>query len=530
MKTRWIAVLLALVLLLQLAPAGFASQFETSALGGYAVDDTLYAFAWLPDYLDSRQPPKASLMEGFSQVKEMVEAERLCTRETPAEYLLLVDNSTSMDVYLPQLYALIGALYADGRNIRVTLATFGTEFTVRAEDLTDADAAMTAVGELRFDERGTDICGGAAYAAAYACRELWQAGEIAQIILCTDGTPFYSKNTVTQAESQTAAAEALAKLLDATPQIYLHLFCLESWEQETYEALKHGCGMDLMALDTEQAEYDGGLLAGWYDGLFRLTYPKQSRTEELALRTQDNEIISLPRCAAAPSADELDSSVFEELPAVTDPEPAEDEPPEVELTPVETEPTESTYPPIPEISLPTEATEDDAAPTEATASDADTGTEAPSVEKHGGLLASPWIYVIGAGALLVLGGLIALLVALRRRKQTPASPVPASQQPGPNALSVRISVLTGSLQGQSRQLWLNEHLMLGSDSRCDLVLPDAGVAPIHARIYRQGQDVMVEDLNSASGTALGGMRLYMPNRLRSGDQLALGNTIVSVQF
>lgn len=521
MKTKWIAVLLALLLLLQLAPAAMADQFYTSALGGYVADDTLYAFAWLPDYLDSRTPPEASLMDGFAQVCEMAKAERLCTRETPAEYLLLVDNSTSMDVYLPQLYALIAALYADGRNIRLTLATFGTEFTVQAEDLTDSAAAMSAVGELRFNERGTDICGGAAHAVAYACENLWQAGELAQIVLCTDGTPFYSKNTVTQAESQTAAAEALAQLLDDTPQVYLHMVCLSEWEPETYAALKHGCGMDLMAQDTDQAEYDGGLLASWYDALFKLEFPAQHKLDSLALRTQDNEIISLPRCAVAPAAEEL-VDVLDDLPSMIDTEPDEpDEPAETEseapsMLPVEPseEPSEdASAPEIPSFEIPPETVEE---------------TEGPTVEKVGGF--ALWGIPLIVGGVLVLAGLIVLLIALLSRKKTQPAPQAQVQQPGPNALSVRINILSGSGQGQSRQLWLNEHLMLGSDPRCDLVLTDSDVAPLHARIFRQGQDVMVEDLHSPAGTALGGMRLYMPNRLRSGDQLSLGSTVVSVQF
>lgn len=526
MKTRWIAALLALLMVAALATTVSAGPYETSALGAYSVDDTLYAFAWLPDYEDSRALPKLGLMAGFSQVAEPIEAERLCDREEPGDIVLLVDNSTSMGKYVPQLLALTDGLFAEAKNIRITLATFGVDFTVQAEDLTTAGEVAEAVRALRCDEQGTDICGGAARAVAYCANELWQPGGIAQIILCTDGEPFYSRNAVTQEESEAAAAEQLALLLDDNPEVYVHLVCLDSWEPGTYQALKHGDGMDLMAADETAARYGGGLIAGWYNGLFAAAYPKQSQTEDLALRTQDNEIISIPRCGKISAEQPVDPGIFDELPAVVDPESDEPAP---SLTPIETtEPAESEPEPIDPSSLadllPTAPPEESSE--ETIPSSAAEAAPLPAPEETPSLFGQLWFWAAVGGGILLLAGLIVLLILLGKRKTKPQT----ARQPAPNAIPLQLRILSGSLQGQSRQLWLQEHLMLGSDARCDLVLTDPGVAPIHARIYRQDGALMVEDLNSAAGTALGGMRLYMPNLLRPGDQLALGSTVISVQF
>jgi hypothetical protein len=59
-----------------------------------------------------------------------------------------------------------------------------------------------------------------------------------------------------------------------------------------------------------------------------------------------------------------------------------------------------------------------------------------------------------------------------------------------------------------------------------------GVSREHARIFRRGTFIGIEDLGSTNGTVLNGKRLapYLPERLRDGDQLQLGGLHIEVHF
>ncbi|MGB5035290.1 MAG: FHA domain-containing protein, partial [Blastocatellia bacterium] len=59
--------------------------------------------------------------------------------------------------------------------------------------------------------------------------------------------------------------------------------------------------------------------------------------------------------------------------------------------------------------------------------------------------------------------------------------------------------------------------------------PETKVSRRHARIYRQGQQFLIEDLSSVNGTTINGaIRLppKQPRVLNSGDEVKLGETML----
>ena len=64
--------------------------------------------------------------------------------------------------------------------------------------------------------------------------------------------------------------------------------------------------------------------------------------------------------------------------------------------------------------------------------------------------------------------------------------------------------------------------IVGRDLTCALRLEDEGISRRHLSLVRSGDDVFVEDLGSANGTALNGEPLAGTARLRDGDTLELG--------
>ena len=76
---------------------------------------------------------------------------------------------------------------------------------------------------------------------------------------------------------------------------------------------------------------------------------------------------------------------------------------------------------------------------------------------------------------------------------------------------------------------LGEELTVGRGGGCGIVLPDDSyVSTVHARLFRRGSDVFVEDLGSRNGTFLNGDPVSAATRLRRGDRVQFGQTVAEV--
>ena len=70
---------------------------------------------------------------------------------------------------------------------------------------------------------------------------------------------------------------------------------------------------------------------------------------------------------------------------------------------------------------------------------------------------------------------------------------------------------------------------MGRGGGCGIVLPDDHfVSTVHARVFRRGNDVYVEDLGSRNGTYVNGSPVAAPIRLRRGDRVQFGETVAEV--
>ena len=61
----------------------------------------------------------------------------------------------------------------------------------------------------------------------------------------------------------------------------------------------------------------------------------------------------------------------------------------------------------------------------------------------------------------------------------------------------------------------------------DLVVTGKRVSREHARVRRAGSHVLLEDLHSANGTLLNGERLLAPAELHDGDQVTIGEVVLT---
>lgn len=97
-------------------------------------------------------------------------------------------------------------------------------------------------------------------------------------------------------------------------------------------------------------------------------------------------------------------------------------------------------------------------------------------------------------------------------------------------ITMKLEVYSGNCVSSQTAILLTDSIVIGSAPECDLVFRDPDVSPQNSRVWIKNQMIYIEDLNSARGTALGGMRIQGQNRLRSGDVISIGNVEFSFKF
>jgi len=76
---------------------------------------------------------------------------------------------------------------------------------------------------------------------------------------------------------------------------------------------------------------------------------------------------------------------------------------------------------------------------------------------------------------------------------------------------------------------LSEEVTIGRAPGCSVALADdTFVSQLHARVYVRDGQPFVEDLGSTNGTFLNQARLTKTTRLRRGDRLQIGQTVLEV--
>jgi two-component system, cell cycle response regulator len=83
--------------------------------------------------------------------------------------------------------------------------------------------------------------------------------------------------------------------------------------------------------------------------------------------------------------------------------------------------------------------------------------------------------------------------------------------------------------GAGAQHPVNGNVILGRDETADLQLPDKTISRRHAALRLEGETAVVTDLDSSNGTFVNGTRIDDPTRLREGDSLQMGATVLEVR-
>ncbi len=96
-----------------------------------------------------------------------------------------------------------------------------------------------------------------------------------------------------------------------------------------------------------------------------------------------------------------------------------------------------------------------------------------------------------------------------------------------NGSLYRLVVRAGGIIGTAYALESAE-IHIGRDAHNDIVIAEADISRRHARLTRQENGYVLEDLGSTNGTFVNGQRLTAPHPLRPGDEVRLGPKVVLV--
>ncbi len=93
-------------------------------------------------------------------------------------------------------------------------------------------------------------------------------------------------------------------------------------------------------------------------------------------------------------------------------------------------------------------------------------------------------------------------------------------------LRLRVAELS---DGRPETYDVGREVTVGRGGGCTIrVLADSYASSLHARVFPRGAEVWVEDLGSTNGTYLNERRLDGPVRLKRGDRVRVGGTVIEV--
>jgi sigma-B regulation protein RsbU (phosphoserine phosphatase) len=79
------------------------------------------------------------------------------------------------------------------------------------------------------------------------------------------------------------------------------------------------------------------------------------------------------------------------------------------------------------------------------------------------------------------------------------------------------------------QVLEGDSLIIGRSSAAELVLADRFLSRQHARLHREGEAWLIEDLGSRNGTLLNGTKVETPSKISAGDELRLSGSVIMVR-
>ncbi|MCH5268473.1 MAG: FHA domain-containing protein [Lachnospiraceae bacterium] len=473
------------------ASVGAAKKQSLSAESAYCMDEQMYSFV----HLEKKVKPESVEV----RVKEGIYTDDSSTpvplkkSNVVVRYLLMVDLSMSMVDYKGEIEKFVTALTAGEKQEAVyTVASFGEQYKVEEDNLTDSKTVIKTINNLKYDQRLTDPYTAITSALTdLKVNRLRLGGDVVNLILISDGTPDLEQGeSGKEKKKEKELDRKAAKKIKNSGDVIVHTLLFQDDNTHANTSFSAGTGLSL----STGGKAAGKKIASFVDSLYVVSFPLTHMPEE-------DKVSVWLRCMVDAEEGNLEDLKLQSVPVLrgfhSDKKEGEKSKPDAE------------------------------------------STEAPSQEQSsmssGGTVTSdssdskssvPWIYIIIgiAAAILIIVCICVVIFCSKKgsRKRKKGKPE--------NAVFMKVEIISGKCKTADRDFYLEDELWVGSGSDCDLVFAEADVSKHNTRIYRQQQMIYIEDMDSAQGTVLEGMRLHAPNPLRSGDEISIGSVRFVFRF
>ena len=479
---RLISIFLALLLAGLLCTSALAAG-SAEIVRAFVYDGTLYTYV----SMDGMEKPvtKAEARVGGQTFSAAGRLETVRQAGAPVTWLLLVDNSTSMPAFRQEAADFAQSLaQSGGENTRFILATFGDAFVIRAEDVSPEDLP----GELEkipFDEGVTRLHTAISQGLDYFEGLPRQRSELRCMVVLSDGVQYDPAGGVPY--------EELLERVGAS-DVMLHSVGLGGdWEAlDSMGRLAKASGGSHQMMEEVPAAEAGSALAEDSGRLFVTGFDLSGLSSEGGM-----EQVSVTFVAGSELVCRAEGQV--ELPKLTG----------------EGGTQSNVQPSVP---LPKPSTQAPGGAGDGTASPADPPAAPPAVPLIGGIAAI--VVVIIAAAVLLT----------RRTRRIPESSGPIQERQA--GIYMRLELVRGGLAGgqSQKELELRDELMIGTDPLCDIVVQDGEAALRHVRLFSLEGAVYVEALDFSGAAQVNGEELQETRKLRSGDEVTVGSTVIRLKF
>lgn len=567
---------MAVFLLIQSAAAVYAAPGTNSVvrvISGYCLSDELYAFIQINEGYDIDSFSVNLQSDAVSAAGERSLVPVMETG-TIVRYVFMVDLTGSMRKYADEVNAFVDALMeTETLEAFYTVATFGECFEVVSENMTDRNTVKRVLGGLKYTENLTDPYTGIESALTYLDGCSRKSGELVHLVVITDGDPDLGMKDEEESQSmESALAESAAAKIQNAPEIIVSTVCTAQWDSVCFDALSAGSGIHEMIDDGQEAAAAGKKMAGYVDSLYRIDFklsavPETERfSAALKLRGKaldgqlallDVPLESIPNLKLfsghvqeIPNADGQDESGGVEIEGViTDTDEDGDE--SGNTGGEKSEGGEKKEPEEESTGSGKEGADEPGSEESTAAGNGDADESGKEGVGEPGCKDMQRLLWIGGICVIVLAVGVCLIILVRKRSSGKAdSPSRGKNRQDPDMaahaggaaaacggmgagglrLAMKLEVYSGNCVSRPASICLTDSFMIGSAPECDLVFGDQDVSPQNSRVFIKDQMIYIEDLNSAEGTALGGMRIQGQNRLRSGDVISIGNVEFSFKF
>lgn len=545
MKKRFCIGVFILMLLLTFIPENYASAaFVVSPVSSYCLGDEIYSFTKVQSGYDVGQF-RISVQSEDMEFTGATEYLPVKETDTMVRYIFLIDRSSSMSYHMDKINEYIASVMQhEKQNAFYTIAAFGEKFEIVKENLTDKNAVKDTLDSFSYQDQMTDPYSGIESALTFLDGIPRKSGDIIHLILITDGVPDFD-NAEGEVKEEKLAKSA-AKRIFHSPEILVSTLCTGKWNGIAEKTFKKGKGVHSVISNTEQAKSAGKKVTSCIDKLYRLKIklkasPVKDRVScrvNLMGTTSDGQMANFEvELTDVANLKMFSNQEFDEPDETKLPEAPED----FVLPGTTEEPTETEQPDgteLPDgIELPDDPTEPDAdvLPESGVVSDGAVSGDSITASETSGKTQLPLWLIITVGSVIVILLLIIVILLCKNKKihhqnEMASGARPVTTDSKVSGIAMRLEVHLGNCANKEMRLSLTDELTIGSDHHCDIVFQDSCVSPVNTRIVFKDGMIYVEDMNSASGTAIGGMKIQGLNRLRSGDVLSIGEVEFCLKF